>query len=129
MRALLSIRPQYVSAIISGEKKFEFRRTIFKHPVEIVVIYASSPIQRAVAEFEVKNVFTENLENLWQRTHKYAGIERQYFIQYFHGNAIGHAIEIGKVIVYRTPYCIREKLGMIPPQSFAYLHRYPRTIS
>lgn len=43
MRVLLSIKPEFVKKIISGEKKYEFRRKIFKRDVKIVIIYASYP--------------------------------------------------------------------------------------
>lgn len=32
MKAMLSIKPEYVERILSGEKTYEFRRTIFRRP-------------------------------------------------------------------------------------------------
>ena len=56
MRVLLSIKPEFVSSIFKGEKRFEYRRTIFKSPVERVVIYETSPTKKIVGEFE-QNLF------------------------------------------------------------------------
>src|SRR3989442_11639469 len=84
-RALLSIRPHYASAIMNGKKRYEFRRTIFALPVKVVVLYATVPVQRVVAEFDVKSVMSGKPERLWKRTQRFAGIERSRFFEYFRG--------------------------------------------
>ncbi len=122
-RALLSIRPPFASAILNGKKRYEFRRSIFSLPVEVVVIYATVPVQRIVAEFDVVRVISGKPETLWKRTRQFAGIERRVFFEYFQGRQIGYAIEIGEVRRYERPYCPVEKLGIKPPQSFVYLDR------
>lgn len=38
-RALLSIRPAFAKAIFDGQKRFEFRRAIFRKEVGVVVVY------------------------------------------------------------------------------------------
>ena len=42
MKALLSIKPEFVNEILTGRKKYEYRKRIFKQDIEAVVIYASS---------------------------------------------------------------------------------------
>ena len=81
-RALLSIRPQYAEAILAGRKRYEFRRTIFRRAVDIVVIYATVPTKRLVAEFVVAGIIAKPVEDLWRATRKYAGIDRQAFFRY-----------------------------------------------
>jgi predicted transcriptional regulator len=44
MKALLSIKPEFVDKIISGEKKYEYRKRIFKQKIEAVVIYCTMPV-------------------------------------------------------------------------------------
>jgi len=117
----LSIRPDFVEAIIRGEKKFEFRRSIFARQVDIVVVYATVPVRRIVAEFDVRSIICETLPILWKRTHRSSGIDRKFFLKYFKGKDYGHAIEIGEVRTYKTPFCPIEELGVYPPQSFVYL--------
>ncbi|MBI6731014.1 ASCH domain-containing protein, partial [Pseudomonas amygdali] len=42
MKVLLSIKPEYAEKILQGEKRFEFRKSVFKNPdVRTVVIYAT----------------------------------------------------------------------------------------
>jgi predicted transcriptional regulator len=104
-----------------GEKKFEFRRSIFARPVDIVLVYATVPIRQVVAEFDVCSVISETLPLLWKQTHQFAGIDEEFFWKYFEGRDCGHAIEIGDVRPYKIPFCPIEKLGVRPPQSFVYL--------
>jgi type I restriction enzyme S subunit len=49
MNVLLSIRPKYVEEIIKGNKRYEFRKSIFKKKVDEVWIYATSPTKKLLA--------------------------------------------------------------------------------
>src|SRR4051794_36716731 len=78
---LLSIRPEFASAIIRGEKRFEFRRCIFRRPVSVVVIYATSPVKHAIGEFDIKTVFYGQPKELWKKTNGAAGIDKTRFMK------------------------------------------------
>src|SRR6202050_1248336 len=78
-RALLSIRPPYAEAIFRGEKRFEFRRAICRKSVDVVVVYITSPTSLVVGEFDVTGVISDSVEDLWNRTRRHAGIERELF--------------------------------------------------
>ena len=121
-RILLSIKPQFAFAILHGQKKFEFRRNIFARQVDVILIYATAPIQRVVGEFDVSSIISEPVPVLWKRTREYAGIDETLFFEYFQGCNIGHAIEIGEVRAYSAPFCPVERFGLKPPQSFTYLN-------
>ena len=120
-RALLSIKPRFVDAILAGVKRFEFRRSIFSRPVDVVVIYATDPVQRIIAEFDVKGIMEASPDLLWKRTKEFAGIDQDGFYEYFNGKNKGYAIEVGEVRVYDTPLHPVRDLGVRPPQSFLYL--------
>ena len=52
MDVLLSIKPKFANAIFSGEKKFVFRRVIFKDKtVKKVYVYASKPIGLVIGDY------------------------------------------------------------------------------
>jgi predicted transcriptional regulator len=122
MRVLLSIKPQYAKLIFEGVKKFEYRRTIFKNPkVKTVLVYASAPVKKVIGEFEIENVLNEDLNSLWKKTKAQAGIDENYFYQYFDNKSKGFAIKIKKVKKYRIPKCIKKDFNLNPPQSFVYL--------
>jgi predicted transcriptional regulator len=120
-RVLLSIKPRFAKSILSGEKQYEFRKRIFARSVDVVVIYATMPIARVVGEFDIRSVIEAPILDLWLKTQRHAGIDKQYFLEYFSGKDIGYAIEVGQVREYTNPFHPREGFGVCPPQSFAYL--------
>src|SRR5215813_7936728 len=74
--AILSIKPEYAEAIFAGTKRFEFRRTIFREDIKVVVVYTTSPVGQVLGEFSVEGVITDDVDALWKRTEQQAGIER-----------------------------------------------------
>ena len=122
MRVLLSIKPEFAEKIFTGEKKYEFRRTIFKRAdVRGVMVYASAPISKVIGEFEIDTIISADLNTLWAKTESSSGITKDYFFRYFINRESGHAIKINRPIRYRLPLCIKGDLGMTPPQSYAYI--------
>jgi len=118
----LSVRPHFAEKILSGEKKFEFRRTIFRRPnVTVALLYASAPIQKVVGEFTISEILHDDLASLWRKTGKHSGISQDLFYRYFQDREHGYALKVYCVKRYRTPFCPRERFGLCPPQSFAYL--------
>ena len=66
MKILLSIKPEFANKIFEGTKKFEYRRSIFKNQkVTKVVVYASSPVQKIIGEFEIDYILTGPVQSLW----------------------------------------------------------------
>ncbi len=81
VKVLLSIKPQYVQRIFSGEKKFEYRRNIFKNKsVDTVVVYATKPIGKVVGEFKIGSVLVDSPDLLWNKTKDVAGIDEESYI-------------------------------------------------
>lgn len=108
--------------ILSGEKKFEFRRTIFKNPdVKKIVIYASSPVSKVVGEFEIDDILSFDIDKLWHLTMDYAGIDKEYYDSYFSGKEVGHAIKVKKIKKYPNHKELSEFNVKRAPQSFAYI--------
>ncbi|MBB4635220.1 hypothetical protein [Longimicrobium terrae] len=120
---LLSVKPQFAEAILVGAKKFEFRRAVFRDPdVQRVVLYASSPVQRVVGEFTIQEIVHMDLKRLWEHTESDAGIEKEYFDEYFAGRDLGYAVAVGETRRYPEPLALDRHFGIQhPPQSFRYL--------
>lgn len=124
MKVLLSIKPEFAERIFDGSKKFEFRKAIFKNQeIKTVVVYASSPMQKVIGEFEIDSIINDSLAGLWQKTKRFAGIDEDYFYQYFAEREIGYAIKIKKTKKYRKPLCLKKDFNLTPPQSFLYLEK------
>ena len=112
----------YADKILSGEKKYEFRRSIFKdQSVKKVIIYASSPIQKIIGEFDIESVISLELNELWESTKQHSGIDKTLYDSYFHGKEIGHAIKVKKTKRYKKHQDLNDYDIKYPPQSFCYL--------
>jgi type I restriction enzyme S subunit len=123
MDILLSIKPGYVEKILSGEKKYEYRRSIWakdSKDIDSVLIYATSPIGKVVASFKIGRIITGTPEELWEKTNDASGISKDDFFSYF-GGVNGYAIEILAV-----EKCIPIGIDVFnlkaPPQSFCYVN-------
>ena len=68
--------------MFDGEKKYEFRKVVFKNPkVKTVVVYASSPVQKVIGEFEIEDILSSNPNEIWKKTKKYSGITEDFFYE------------------------------------------------
>lgn len=126
MKAMLSIKPEYVDRILSGEKTYEFRRKIFRRTdIEAIVIYATKPRCAVVAEAEIAGIIEDNPEDLWAHTYKHGGISKDKFMAYFHGRTVAYAIKLEHVKQYVEPRPLSEYAPEVktPPQSYVYLTR------
>jgi len=122
MKVLLSIKPEYADKIFAGEKKYEFRRMIFKNQkVTHVVVYVSSPVRKVIGEFEVLSIIHDDVKALWDKTRSLAGISESKFFDYFSDRDEGYAIKIGETHKYEHSLSLEEEYGLTPPQSFVYL--------
>ena len=122
--ALMSIRPQFVNAILDGSKRVEFRKRRLAVDVSRVVIYTTSPVQAVVGEFTIADQVVDTPQALWQRYAAVAGIDYAAFFKYFAGFTDAVGIVIDEVLEYKTPLSLDEvEPGARPPQSFIYLSK------
>lgn len=123
MHALLSIRPKYVEAILHGEKKYEFRKSIFKKGnIEKVFIYSTSPVKKIVGTFRIAGIIEDHPKNLWRQLSIFSGLNASEFFSYFSSNEIGFAIQIDSLEKFKNPIDPRNLIpNFVPPQSFYYL--------
>lgn len=121
---LISVHPCYAEKIISGEKKIEFRRSWATMPVDVLVIYATTPIQRIIAVVDVKQIVIGSKTKLWNLAKSVGGgISRRKLFNYLDGKKNAVAIELATVKAIANgldPKCIFGP-DFRPPQSFRYL--------
>lgn len=125
MEVLLSIKPEFVDKIFTGEKQFEYRKVIFlRKDVEKVIIYSTLPEGKIVGEFSVEKIITDTPKMIWSQTKSKSGIDKKFFDEYFSGRSRAHAIKIGNVRKYIAPIKLDEIKGKVSaPQSFQYISR------
>jgi predicted transcriptional regulator len=122
--AILSIKPIYANGILSGEKKVEFRKKIFKKSVERVYIYSSSPQKMMVGYFTIQKIVEDTPTNLWNKFKDVGGIDKDSFFEYFKDVETGFSIIINDVVKFdeeKDPIEFQENFSA--PQSYIYLER------
>ena len=121
-KVLLSIKPTFVEQIKKGSKRFEYRRRIFNDSkVTHMLIYASSPICKVVAECRIEEIHRASLSVLWNYTFQYSGISEDFYQKYFEGLEEGFAIEIAEVKFFDEPKLLHDYHVKRAPQSFCYV--------
>ena len=122
MKVLLSIKPEFADKIFDGTKKYEFRKSIFKRKdIRKVVVYASSPVQQVIGEFDIEDILCENTKRLWEITQEFSGITKQFYDSYFADKEVAFAIQVGNIRRYASPKRLSDLDIDFAPQSFAYL--------
>lgn len=119
--ALLSIHPKYAEAIMSGQKKVEFRKSAFSKSVREIVIYATSPVQKILGSFSVKNIIEDTPAALWKKYNAIGGITREDYREYYGDRDRGVAILVDSVLPLDDPQELSDFGVNVPPQSFIYL--------
>ncbi len=122
MKVLLSIKPEYANKLFSGEKKYEYRKAIFREEVDTIVVYATKPEGLILGELVIEDIIVDDLDALWERTQDASGISENFFRKYFSGCNRGYAIKVAEARRYPNPIDpYRELDTFIPPQSFRYM--------
>lgn len=118
---LLSIKPEFVARIFSGDKIFEFRKVIPTAQVDKIYIYATRPICAVVGCATVSGIISGAPQDVWNKTKKYAGIGRDFFDSYFSGRPQAYAYCLDNVIKYNVPCSLSEFGISAAPQNFVYI--------
>lgn len=121
-KILISINPEHVAKILTGEKKFEYRTKIAQKDIDTLVIYETTPVKRVVGEARVLDVLALSPEELWAKTKDYSGIGKSFFDAYFQGRSVAYAYHLGEVKVYESPRELSFYGIKAAPQSFVYLN-------
>ena len=118
---LISIHPQHVEKIMSGEKRYEYRKLVPSN-IQYMIVYATAPVKQVVALIEVESIIKESPEELWKITKEYSGISRVIFMNYFDNYDIAYAIK------FKTVYKLERHIPLTyfkdivrAPQSYMYL--------
>lgn len=109
MKVLMSIKPEFVEEMIKGNKKYEYRKSIFKNPnITDIVVYATKPFGKIVGEFKIEEILEDTPANIWSKTEKYSGINQSFFDHYFKDRKKAYAIKMKHFHVYDKPMDISE---------------------
>ncbi|MBO5662260.1 MAG: ASCH domain-containing protein [Alphaproteobacteria bacterium] len=120
---LLAIKPEFVEKILNGQKKFEFSRRIPSANVDKIIIYATAPVKKVVGVARVREIISMSPNDLWNVTHEFAGIGRDFFDSYFLGRDVGHDYVLENVQKYKVPRELYDFGIRAAPQRFVYMDK------
>ena len=85
---LLKIQQQYCDKILSGEKTYEYRKRCpeWIEPGCEMVLYSSDEPAVLLAVFEVGKIITGTPEEVWERTCREDGVDRDVFLAGYYEN-------------------------------------------
>lgn len=118
----MPINPEYVNEILSGRKKYEYRKVKAKRKnIDKMIIYSTHPIMKIVAEVDIKDIIEDSPDNLWEQTKYQSGISKEFYNNYYKNKDIAVAYKLGEVKTFDTPKPLAEYGINYIPQSFVYL--------
>lgn len=118
---ILSIHPSHIEKILSGEKRYEYRKRI-PSDIRYIVVYATAPIKMIVAFIEIDSVIKGTPKEVWKKTKNHAGISEDFFMHYFANYQDSYAIKIKAVHKLLSPRPLTALKDQIcAPQSYTYL--------
>lgn len=121
-KILISIKPEYVNEILSGRKKYEYRKVKAKKDnVDKMIIYATAPIMKVVAEVEILKILEDTPYLIWENTKEYSGINKSFYDKYYENRNIAIAYQLGKIEKYDEPKELSDLGISYSPQSFIYI--------
>ena len=120
-RMLLSIKPKYVDEIIAGKKRYEFRKFHCREGIDTIIIYATAPIKKVVAEGSLLDIVEGDVETVWKQTRLAGGITHKDYREYYKKRDTATAYHLGVVIQYDDPLDLSDFGLHYVPQSFAYV--------
>lgn len=120
-KILLSINPEHVENIMSGTKRYEFRKIQCKEKVDKIIIYSTSPVMKVVGEADVMDIIINEPEKVWKTTADYSGITKGFFDEYYRNRDMAVAYKLGNVKKYKKPKELSYYGVKSAPQSFVYV--------
>lgn len=122
---IISIKPEFVNKIITGEKSIELRKV--KPNVsesDIVLIYSTMPVKAIIAYCEVDFILKMAPEILWKTHSKKLGIDKERFSSYYLNceNAVGIGLKsVCKLEKAITLEQVKKHIpNFSPPQTYRY---------
>jgi predicted transcriptional regulator len=120
----MAIHPRYADAILDGNKQVEFRKRRLASDITTVLIYATSPVQRIVGEFRIREMVVGAPDAIWDAFGDVGIIDRDSFGDYYASSEHAVAIVVDVAKRYERSQPLSE-LTPAPaiPQSFSYIAR------
>ena len=119
---ILSIHPNHIDKILSGEKRYEYRKRI-PQDINYLIVYATAPTKKVVALIEVDMVMKDTPHNIWDVTQNESGVSYEFFMNYFNAVSTAYAIKFRNIYKLPNPIDITVIDGVkSAPQAYQYVN-------
>lgn len=118
---ILSIHPNHIEKILSGEKRYEYRKRI-PQDINYLIVYATAPTKKIVAIIEVDMVMQDTPQKIWDVTQNESGVSYEFFMNYFNEVSTAYAIKFRNIHKLPIPIDITIIDGVkCAPQAYVYV--------
>lgn len=127
---ILSIHSKHAEKIYSGEKQYEFRKTVpmssgkARCPIITgmkVYFYETKPTGLITGEVIVKQCILGVPSGVWQLVQKHSGRDYAAFFEYFEYSKTAYALDVRNFKKYDTPLPLSHFNLNRAPQSWCYV--------
>lgn len=122
---LMSVRPDFATALLNGTKTAEVRRRFPELPAGTVIyVYSSTPKKQVVGTLRISAVHRVPRTRAWSLFRRVIGISRPYLDSYLDGVELASIIEVNEPVRWSNPVplqTLRTSVELEPPQSYRYL--------
>jgi len=112
---ILSIHPEWVEKIKSGEKTVELRKKLPENLGRIFV-YETKPTMQIVGELYYTDILNQDIYTLYDSTEGKTGVDIDRFLKYFDKKEKGYGIIIKKLELFKIPLKLKN-----PPQNYKFV--------
>lgn len=118
---ILSIHPRHIEKILSGQKRYEYRKYVPTN-IQHIVVYATAPIKAIVAFIDVDIVLNDKPDTIWEKTQYYSGVSKTFFMDYYREKQSAYAIHVKRVHKLSVPKSLTTLKDIISaPQAYKYV--------
>lgn len=119
---MISISPNESEQLFDNGRSVVFFKVAPKYPVEKVLVYVTSPIQKVIGEFDLLKIDVNSVNSSWNKYRSSSVISsRKEYLEYFSSHKEAHALLASKVYIYRRPKDLASFNMKKGPSGFTYL--------
>ncbi|QDI63521.1 F0F1 ATP synthase subunit alpha [Ureaplasma urealyticum] len=119
---MISISPNESEQLFDNGRSVVFFKVAPKYPVEKVLVYVTSPIQKVIGEFDLLKIDVNSVNSSWNKYRSSSVISsRKEYLEYFSSHKEAHALLASKVYKYRRPKDLVSFNMKKGPSGFTYL--------
>lgn len=124
-KLILSIKPDFVNKIVSGQKTVELRRRFSKKWEGVkVILYATHPNHAFVGEAKINKVINGKPIDIWYEYQEFLGCDRDTYFSYCEGLEAINALLLSDVKPYGVPININS-INMIFEKAYSETKAIP----